>query len=322
MTAETGNLKMNVEIEWNLANVDNKSKTFVSKMISFRGEKVFRVGLKNLVQSPFLFVMAVKLNKFGMKVKDIVWGQILDGGMSPATMWQMKKQEIGDEGSLHLFKDYLHKQVIGNRTYRFRIYIEGSVPGFSFRLSDQLAKHQLWDAVKSKNWIDVEFVVKDKTFSAHKAILAARSPVFAAEFTKEQTVGDAAGHQIEPKLKKRKINNGPHQIQINGVEPATVEQFLFFIYTGEFSSFANEELLMLADDYQLTKVAEFSSFANEELLKLADDYQLTTLAGLCRTALNKIETTQMLNLMNNLHSNTEIPYSFTVRYNILLHLGV
>jgi hypothetical protein len=133
--------------------------------------------------------------------------------------------------------------------------------------------------------------VKDKTFSAHKAILAARSPVFAAEFTKEQTMGDASSHQNEPKLKKRKRNNGPHQIQIDGVAPTTFEQFLHFIYTGE----------------------SISSFANEELLKLADDYQLATLAGLCRTALNKIETTQMLNLMNNLHSNTEIPYSFTVR---------
>ncbi len=205
---------MIVEIEWNLANVDKKSKIFVSKMILFRGEKVFRVGLKNLAQSPFLFVMTVKLNKMGMKVTQVMWGQILDGGISPATMWQMTEQEIGDdEGSLHLFKGYLQKQVIGNRTYRFRIHIEGTVPGFSFRLSDRLAKHQLWDAVKSKNLLDVEFVVKGKTFSAHKAILAARSPVFAAEFTKEETIGDASSHQIEPKLKKRKRNNGPHQME-------------------------------------------------------------------------------------------------------------
>jgi hypothetical protein len=299
-SSETENLKMIVEYKWNLANSEKTPKTFVSKMILFRGEKVFRVGFKNLVQSPFFFFVSVDLNKMGMKVREVMWGQILDSGISPATMWPMTKQEIGDEGSLHLFKRGLSNQLIGNGTFLFRIHIEGSVPGFSFRLSDRLAKHQLWDAVKIKNWLDVEFVVKGKTFSAHKAILAARSPVFAAEFTKEETIGDASSHQIEPKLKKRKINNGPHQIEINGVAPTTFEQFLYFIYTGE----------------------SISSFANEELLKLADDYQLATLAGLCRTALNKIETTQMLNLMNNLHSNTEIPHSFTVRYNILLHLGV
>jgi speckle-type POZ protein len=301
VTSETGNLKMNVTIEWNLANTEKEPKTYASKMISFRGEKVFRVGLKNLVQSPFLFFMTVELNKIGMKVKEVMWGQIKHKHeLSPATMRPMTKEEIGDEGSLHLFKSHLQKQIIGNITFWFRIHIEGSVPEFSFRLSDRLAKHQLWDAVKSKNWIDVEFVVKGKTFSAHKAILAARSPVFAAEFTKEQTVGDAASHQMEPNLKKRKRNNGPHQIPIDGVEPTTFKQFLYFIYTGE----------------------SFSSLANEELLKLADDYQLTTLADLCRTALSKIETSQMLNLMNNLHTITEIPNSSTVRYNILLPLGV
>ena len=111
--------------------------------------------------------------------------------------------------------------------------------------------------------MDIEFDVRGRTFSVHKAILAARSPVFANEFAN----------------KKQPLTNGPQKIQINGVEPSTVEQFLYFIYTGE----------------------SISSVANEELLTLAVKYQLTTLASLCRTALEKIETTQMVNLTSSLH---------------------
>jgi hypothetical protein len=159
----------------------------------------------------------------------------------------------------------------------FRIHIEGSVPGYSYQLADRLAKEQLWAAVteKNKNLVDVEIVVKGKTFSVHKAILAARSPIFANEFTN----------------KKKPLTNDPQKIQINGVEPAAVEQFLHFIYTGESTG----------------------TLANEELLKLADEYQLKTLASLCRTALKGIETSQMVHLTNKLHMNAEIPCSFTIR---------
>jgi hypothetical protein len=46
---------MIVPFEWILENVDEKPTTIASKMILFRGEQVFRVGLKNLAQF-FCFV--------------------------------------------------------------------------------------------------------------------------------------------------------------------------------------------------------------------------------------------------------------------------
>jgi hypothetical protein len=112
---------------------------------------------------------------------------------------------------------------------------------------------------------DVEFIVKDKTFLAHKSILAARSPVFADKFEKKQLVKD-----------------GPHQIRIDGVEPSTVENFLHFIYTGE----------------------PIGTFANEELLKLAHHYQLSTLENMCQDAVRKIDQAlQIASIMKCLNSN-------------------
>jgi hypothetical protein len=84
----------------------------------------------------------------------------------------------------------------------FRICIEGSVPGYSYQLSDRLAKDQLWAAaaVKSQNSVDVEFLVKKTKLFAHKAILAARSPVFATEFAE----GKPKEEEEEPKMKRIK----------------------------------------------------------------------------------------------------------------------
>jgi speckle-type POZ protein len=257
---------MIVQYEWILENVDKDPKTFVSKMILFRGEKVFRVGLKNYMQRPILFFMAIHLSKIGMEVKEVAY-VIQDSGIGPTTMAKVVNiNSYQNVGSLQLFTTELAEKINGNCTFVFRICIEGSASGYSYRLSDRLAKDQLWAAAaKSKNETDVEFVVKGKTFSAHKAILAARSKVFEAEFTKEQPVRD-----------------GPHQIHIDGVEPSTVEQFLHFIYTGESKG----------------------TLANEELLKLAEQYQLITLSRLCRLALNQITHRQMANLVINLDKET------------------
>jgi speckle-type POZ protein len=276
--------QMILQYEWIIEDVEEEPKTIASKMILFRGERVFRVGLKNNVEKPVLFFTAIDLNKMGMKVKEVMWGgwgACVYDNISPAEMWQMREQEIGGEGSLQLFKTTFAKQVIGNRTYRFRIQMEVNIPSYSYQLSDRLAKNQLWDSATvngQRSAVDVEMNVKDRTFSAHKAILAARSPVFANEFA-------------NPQPKPQPLTNGPQKIRIDGVEPSTVEQFLYFIYTGE----------------------SVSSLANEELLKLAVKYQLTTLAGLCRIALNKIETTQMVNLTSSLYDNPEKSYPSTIR---------
>jgi hypothetical protein len=122
----------------------------------------------------------------------------------------------------------------------FRIFLDGSVPDYSYSLSDRLAKDQLWAAGKSQNGADVEIGVKGQKLFAHKAVLAARSAVISTEFTSGQPEGTASVS-----------TNGLHQIQIDHVEPSTVEQFLYFIYTGEsMETFSNEELLELADNYE------------------------------------------------------------------------
>jgi hypothetical protein len=271
MASSVASAQMIVPYQWILNIVEQEPKTFASKMILFRGERVFRVGLKNLAQSPILLFLAADLNRLGMRVEDVMCG-VEDAGTSPAKMTQMMNKGISFDGNLQLFTIKLDEMVTGHRTFVFRICIKGSAPEYSYRLSDRLGKDQLWAAKDNPNFADVEFNVKDQKLLANKAILAARSPVFAAEF---------ANLFLFP------VKDVPHQYQIGGVEPSTMEKFLHFIYTGE----------------------PISSLANEQLLKLAVKYQLKTLINLCQVALKKIETKQMADFMSSLKTEVEIPSS-------------
>jgi hypothetical protein len=260
---------MIVQYEWILENFGQERMMIASKMILFRGEKVFRLGLKNRADGPNLFLVAIDLNKMGMKVEDVKF-RIQGSGLVPATnltMMEMIKEDIGNEGSLQLFTATLEENVIGNCKIMFRICIEGTDPSYSYQLCDRLAKDQLWAALKNHQHLpDVVLIVKDKTFPAHKAILAARSPVFADEFEKVQPV-----------------NGVRLQIRIDDVEPSTVENFLHFIYTGE----------------------PMGTLADEELLKLSHHYQLKTLSGLCKLAAKKMDSMQMARVRKCLNGNAE-----------------
>jgi speckle-type POZ protein len=261
-----GNPNMILPYEWILENIEEEPMTIASNMILFRGEKVFRVGLKNHEMNPVLFFMSIDLGKIGMKVEDVMYGKPGIGN-GVAKMAKLKNQDIGDEGSLQLFTiKFPKKKFVGKFKIMFRICIVGADPGYSYQLCDRLAKDQLWAALKNQsNLADVELIVKDKSFPVHKAILAARSPVFAAEFEKIQL-------------------DVPQQIRIEtGAEPSTVLNFLHFIYTGE----------------------PIGTFADEELLKLADHYQLKILSSLCQHALKKTGAMQMAKVIKYLNSNAE-----------------
>jgi speckle-type POZ protein len=108
-----GSPEMILPYEWILKNVEEEDETIASKMILFRGERVFRVGLKNHVESPILFFMAVDLNKIGMRVEDVTYG-IQESDNGPATLREMKNEKIGNEGSLQLFTIELAEKITGN----------------------------------------------------------------------------------------------------------------------------------------------------------------------------------------------------------------
>jgi hypothetical protein len=103
------------------------------------------------------------------------------------------------------------------------------------------------------------------TFNAHKLILAARSPVFAAMFS------------------SRTLENNTNIIEINDLRSETIQSMLEYIYTGKVNDIKNStvELYRCADKYQLedlrlqAEMALMNSISIEtsaEILLLADQH--------------------------------------------------
>lgn len=228
-----------IPYQWILGNIQREPKTLSSEMILFRGEKVFRVGFKNqdvkIADSsqrscPTLFLIAINLHKLGMRVREVIFVSNKHNNHL-VTMTSTKTNDYQEE-NLQLFKADVDNMIFGNCIFTFRILIEGSVSGYSYKCSDQLLSNQLWESVtKMKQFTDLVLIVKDKTFRVHKAILASRSPVFESIFEREKDIG---------------------RLSIDDAEPSVVEQFLHFLYTGQTCQMlANRQLLKLANNYQL-----------------------------------------------------------------------
>ena len=119
---------------------------------------------------------------------------------------------------------------------------------------------------------DVSFTVDEKEFRAHKAILSARSPVFAAMFE-------------HPEMKENQLN----RVDIEDIKPEVFQILLRFIYTDQVdlkNEETAEELLVVADRYMLKLLKNLCedflggklSVANcAELLMLADLHNATYL---------------------------------------------
>ncbi|KAJ0262379.1 BTB/POZ and MATH domain-containing protein 3 [Hirschfeldia incana] len=116
----------------------------------------------------------------------------------------------------------------------------------------------LKDMLDSEVGCDIAFQVGDETCKAHKLILAARSPVFRAQFY--GPIGD----------------NNVDTIVIEDIEPSIFKAMLSFIYTD-----------VLPDLHEITGSASASSLTNmmQHLLAAADLYDLGRLKVLCEVFL-------------------------------------
>ena len=132
-------------------------------------------------------------------------------------------------------------------------------------LSDDFA--QLFD---NQKFSDVTLSVNGTEFQAHKNILAARSPVFAAMFE----------HDMEEKQSGK--------VEIHDFDGDVIKEMLLFIYTG--------------------KVLNLDKMA-DELLAAADKYQLDRLKAMCeKTLLNNlsIENASELLVLSDLHNAEQL----------------
>jgi len=147
------------------------------------------------------------------------------------------KKVNGTKGLLHryVFEDKHSGELPNEFSITFHLKIE-TVRNFGPHLTDVLWTNQLWEATENGLFTDVDFVVGEETFHAHRFIVSARSPVIAAMLNPQWTEGKTGRVTIS-----------------NDVDPKTFQHFLKFLYTGqvEFLALLNKQLLSLADQYDV-----------------------------------------------------------------------
>lgn len=117
------------------------------------------------------------------------------------------------------------------------VNISGQNNAIQFKVPDCRLSDDLGQLFHSEKFSDVTLKVKEQEngregeFRAHKAILAARSPVFAAMFE----------HEMEEKKQNK--------VEITDMDKSVLEEMLNFIYTGKSANLEKmaDELLAAAD---------------------------------------------------------------------------
>ena len=142
----------------------------------------------------------------------------------------------------------------------------GQVSPFQSRVPTCRLPEDLEDIFKSQEFSDVTIVANEREFKAHKAILAARSPMFRGMFSHD--------------MKETKFN----RVEVTDVDPDVLEEMLRFIYTGKSML---EPRLQQVREQKDQKEQEKEQHLAIELLQAANKYQLDRLKMICEEALYK-----------------------------------
>lgn len=150
------------------------------------------------------------------------------------------------------------------------VNVSGQMNSVQFRVPKCKLSQDLGTLLEDQKLTDVVLTVGGKEFKAHKAILAARSRVFAAMF--------------EHNMKEKRLN----KVIITDVTDSVLKEMLRFIYTG--------------------KVQNLTTMANS-LLAAADKYDLERLKVMCEEALCSnltIENAASILILADLHNAEQL----------------
>ena len=131
-----------------------------------------------------------------------------------------------------------------------------------------IARRKLVDdlaTLENKNLADFVFKVENEKFAAHKIILAARSPIFAAMFQ----------HDMQ--------ENKTNETEITDVTPAAFKALLQFIYTGHCQvGVLAEQLLIAANKYDIQDLKNICDKKLRKKLTVDNAVRLLVLSDLHR----------------------------------------
>ncbi|XP_045033607.1 uncharacterized protein LOC116928948 [Daphnia magna] len=237
-----------IECVWRVEELPDDDQVFTSDLLHFRNDGAFRAGLADhpvtkhstlLSPQHFLYLACSHLEKTGTSISHV------DSYIDGIDCYRMDRR---GEKALYIFGRELFDLVVPC-AFKFDIMIKETVENYRYQLIDSLRAIDLWNMFQLEIITDVEFLVGEKTFAAHRVIIATRSPVFATLFN-TSTVESVTG--------KIRIDDA--------FAPDVFREFLFFLYTGTLQVSANcQSLLKMAERYQVETLIQICRMASQEI---------------------------------------------------------
>lgn len=182
---------------------------WMSNLVPFHAENCFRFGLKESTMT--IYFINVFPCKSGFKISHVY---LIAYGVNGE---EMTLRTESDEPAIQMFtyrlEGYSHSDLL--TTYNFYIHVVKTVDDYCYRPIDRRLGDELWTSAVDKQFTDCEFWVGNSIFPAHRGVLAARSPVFAAMFKADM------------------LESRTHKVIIEDIEASVFEEFLYFLYTGQ-----------------------------------------------------------------------------------------
>lgn len=221
----------------------------ISEKFEFRNEKVFSASLvykncyekQNNTSSLILVFKSSNHHKIGLQIYKVLLTLTCPGmaESDPTEMICMPHLENELLREFNLSTPQLPFPV----TITYYIYVNETITNYRYELVDLLCMAHLWIAARRRQFTDFEFLVKGKVFPAHRAVLAARSPVLANLLSQSET----------------------EYLRIEDMDVPIFEHFLHFIYTGRLTtSAANAQLLVAAERFQIVTLKNLCQNAAQE----------------------------------------------------------
>ena len=222
--------------EWTTSTYHTKSD-----ILKVDGETVWCVGVKHnsRLSRYMLYFITKSRHQSGFEVVEIFF-------TTHQTATRMAMTLAARQGTTRVFS-YEMTDWRTPVTCTFWVSVVETVNDYCYELCDRLMGDQLWSSVGNKLFTDIEFHVGGQVIPAHKVVVAARSPVFAAMFQSD--------------MEESRTN----QVKISDIEPTVFRDFLYFLYTGRLNSANIHDLYMAADKYQVETLKSLCTKPDQEL---------------------------------------------------------
>lgn len=236
-----------LQYNWKLEKV-KRDVVYLSKKIKYQKNDSFRMGFK--IQSPYtsptLLFLTTNLNKLGLKAAIVTFSS--DGSDAKRFEMDLKSSsgEANGNGALQLFTASIEENYNLYSTtsfnFNFTVYLTGIIEDFRIQQMDGLWGKQLWSTLSNQVGTNFKLMTKDgNSLMVHKWVLAARSPSYCRLFS----------HQT--RLESLSLDCTADEMN----------QFIKFIYTGDFEGPVGDKIFQLAVKYEVKTLEKLIQAASQ-----------------------------------------------------------